>query len=118
MPGISTRTGNNVDGTGGRKLGGKIENRLVELKFLNRALRNVLGRGAYCFVADIDSVNFNSCASSKPASEGDGGVSNLGGIKIRAVLDLHARFELGQVEKVTPVDRQVFNLLLVQNASN
>src|SRR5580704_2295366 len=113
---IGSGAGGDVDGTGGGKLVRKIKSGLADLKFVNRAGGNIFRGGADCFVTDVHAVHFDARGASEAAADGDRGETHFGGIEIGAILNLHAGFQLRQVQKVSPVDREVFDLLLVQDA--
>ena len=78
--------------------------------------RDVLGGGADGFIADVQAVDFNAGGAPEAAAEGDGRKTVLGGIEVAAILDLHAGFELGEIEEVAAVDGKVLDLLRGQDS--
>ncbi len=88
---------------------------LLDLKFLDGAFGDVLGGGADGFIADVEAVHLDAGGAAEAAAEGDGREPVLGGIEVAAVLDLHSGFELCEIEEISSVDGQVFNLLAGQD---
>src|SRR5579872_5852958 len=74
-----------VNCTGGRELVGKIQARLCNREFLNRARGYVHCGRTYRFVGDVDSVDFDSRCTSEPSTERDGRVADLRGIEVRSI---------------------------------
>lgn len=61
-------------------------------------------------IAYIHSIHINARGPTEAPAKRNGGVADFRGIKILSVLDLHAGFQLRQIQKVAAVDRQSFNL--------
>jgi len=89
---------------------------LLDLKLLDRALRDVLGGGTDGFIADVEAVHFDASGATEAPAEGDGRKTVLGGVEVAAVLDLHSGFKLCQIEEIPSIDGQVLDLLAGQNA--
>ena len=66
---VRTRLGGDIHGTGGSQFSREIERGLLNLKFLNRAFRNVLRGRAYGFIADVEAVDFNARGPSEASAE-------------------------------------------------
>src|SRR5579863_70928 len=113
---VAARFRGYVDRSGRSELGGKIERRLLDLKFLDRARRNVLRGCAHGFVADVEPVHFDAGGASETPAKRNGRKTVLGGVEVPAVLDLDSRLQLGEVKKVSSVDRQVLDLLGGKNS--
>src|SRR5262249_6246272 len=77
--------------TGRGELGGEVEAGLADLEFLDRVDRDVLSRGAYCFIGNIQAVYFNASRASEAATEGNRGEALLRRIEVSAVLNLDSR---------------------------
>src|SRR2546428_7206922 len=92
-----------VDGAGRGQLGGEIKLGLAYLKFLNSALRDILGRGANRFIAHIHAIQLDARGAPETATHGNPDKAGLGGMKITAVLDLNPGFKLCQFQEVAPV---------------
>ena len=118
VEGAGAVLGVHIDGARGSELGGKIERGLFSLKFLDGTGGNVFGGSADGFVADVNAVDFDARSASKTAAKGDGGVTDFCGVKVAAVLDLHAWFELGEGEEVAAIDGQALDLFGHQHALN
>src|SRR5579863_7123991 len=69
--GVGTRLGGNVDRSGGSQLGREIQRGLLDLKFLDGVLGDVLGGGADGFVADIEAIHFDASGAPETATEGN-----------------------------------------------
>src|SRR6185437_14867460 len=78
----------------------------------------ILCGGAYGFIADVDTIDFNAGGTPETATEGNRGKAVFGRIKVSAILYLHARLELCQVKEVAPVNGQIFNLLGSEHSLN
>ena len=89
---------------------------MLQRGFLDRTQRKVLRGSAYGFIADVDSVDFDSCRASETATKRNRRESVLGGIEGSSVLNLNSRLQLCQVEKVTAVNREILNLLAGQHS--
>ena len=74
-----------------------------------------MGCGTHVLVADVNPVDFYACSSAEAATERHGREAVLRGIESAAILDLDSGLELSQIEEVTPVDGQVFDLFRRQN---
>ena len=116
MVAVGSGAGGDVHRAGRSELVRKIERGLADLKFVDRAGRNIFGGGADGFVADVHAVHFDARGASEAAADGNRREADFGGIEIGAILNLHARFELREIEEVAAVHRQVFDLFLVQDA--
>ena len=111
-----SRLGGDVDRARGGQFGRKVQRRLLDLKFLDGALGDVLGGCAHGFIADIETIHFDAGGAAEASTEGNGRETVFGRIKVAAVLDLHTGFELREIEKISSVDGQILNLLAGQNA--
>ena len=118
VDGIGAAAADNVDRSGRGDGGGDVQVRLRNLKLLDRVLGDVLGSGADVLIGDIQTVERDARRTAEAAAEGDGEEAVLGGVEVGAVLDLHARLELGEIEEVAPVDGQRLNLFLGQHAGD
>ncbi len=116
MDGVGARLGRHVHHARGTQIVGQIHGRLRDLKFLNGARRNVAGGRAYGLVGNVGAVHLDAGRTSEAPADGDRLIADLGGIEVGAVLDLHAGFELGEIQEVAPVDRQALNLVGRQHA--
>ena len=94
---------------------GKIQLGLADLELRDRAGRYVLGCGSNGLIADVDAINFDARAASETSTERNGGIADLGRIEVRTVLDLHAWFELRQIQEVPAIHRKILDLLPSQN---
>jgi hypothetical protein len=99
-----------VHGAGGSEFGGQVQAGLADLKFLDGADGNILRGRSDRLVGNVEPVDFYARGAAKSPAEGDRGKTLLGGIEISAVLNLYAGFELRQVQEISPVNRQVFDL--------
>jgi hypothetical protein len=68
------------------------------------------------FIADIDSVHFNASGPAESAAERDRRKTVFGRVEGSSILNLHSRLQLGEIEKVAAIDRQILNLLAGKDA--
>ena len=88
---------------------------MAELELLDAAGGDVrCGRAEY-LIGNVYAVHFNSSGAAETAGEGDGGVPILADSEVGCILNLNTGFQLCQIEKIPPVDRQVFNLFSIQH---
>ena len=88
------------------------------MKLVNRTCRDIFSRGAHRLVAYVHAVHFNAGRAAKAAAHGDGREAHFRGVEVAAILNLHAGFELREIEKVPSVYGQILDLLSVQNSLN
>ena len=88
---------------------------MAELKLVDGAGRNILRGSTDRLITDIDTVHGDAGGAAKAATERDGGVPCLRGIKVLPVLDLDTRLELGEIEEVPATQWEVLNLVCIDN---
>src|ERR1700674_2899280 len=113
MNGIGSRTRGHIDRSGSRQFRRKIHARLAQLEFLDAAGGDVRSGRAEYLVRDVDAINFDPSRAAETATEGDGRIAVLA--EIRSILNLDARFQLRQIQKIAAIDWQVINLVGVQD---
>ena len=113
---IRPRSRGHVDRARRRQLVRKIQARLAELKFLNATRRNIHRRRSHRFIRYVDAIHFNARRPPEPPAERNRRIPCLRRIEVLPILNLHARLQLRQVQKVTPVHRQVLDLLRAQHS--
>src|SRR5262249_1134137 len=106
---VASSSSHDVDCAEGRDSCREVEVRARKLKLLPDLLRKVLPGAAFDRIADVAAVNRDGRVRGRAAQYGD--------VELRVELSRiagihgHAGFQLGQVQKAAPVERQVVNLL-------
>src|SRR5271166_4870267 len=113
---VAAGSGDYIHRARGSQIVREIEVRLAELKFLDAAGRNVSSSRSDRFIGDVDAVHRNARRAPEASAEGNGRIADLGRIEVGAVLNLHARLELCEVQEVAPVDGQIVDLLGADHA--
>ncbi len=89
---------------------------MTDLKFINRAGRNISGCSTDRLVADVNAVYVNTGSTAETAAKRNRGVTGLRRVEILTVLNLNAGLELGEVQEVAPIHRQIRNLGRVEDS--
>ncbi len=85
---------------------------MAHLKFFDGVDRNVLRSRTNSLVADIQAIDLDTRRAAESSTKGDRREALFRGIEVAAVLDLHAGFELSEVQEIAAVDGQILDLLL------
>src|SRR5580692_11854292 len=111
MEGVASGFCGDVYGARRSQLGGHVQTRLADLKFLDGARGNV-GRGrSHSFIGNVHAINLDAGGAAEAASERDRRVTGFGGVEVLTILNLHARLKLGQIKEVATIYRQVGDLI-------
>src|SRR5262249_8919025 len=115
---VGARFGDDVDRAGRADAGGGVRRRSRNLELLDRLLRDVERGGADMLVHRVHAVNRDAGLAAAAAADRYAGVTALGRIEGAALLNLDAGLQPSEVQIVSPVEGQLFDLARVDDTAD
>ena len=114
---VGARVGRDQHLAGGCDFARDVLSGAVQLELVDRALRDVEDGRADRLVGDVLPVQKDAGGAAGDAANRDGRISGLGWVERLPALQDHSGLDLGQIEEIAPIYRQVLDLLRGNNVA-